>query len=382
MRKSHKILAVIIPAIAVVVVGAFGFAQVRGARANAVTCVTTDYYRDGHFLTAAVINPAGTYKGNHGVLDAGWCDIGVYYSAGHNGTVASVEIYDAVYFGVVNNGGNVNVMHARIHDIRDSAGFSGNQRGVGIYWVYESKAAGTIYGNLIWNYQKGGIVVNGHADYATIMHNTVTGQGPIDYIAQNGIQIGYGAHASVSYNSVSANSYTGAGQTDDGGIITIGGTCYGSTITPNTRVVGNTVDGNDIGIWLSEIDYNSSLGYCVPTHRATNAFVYRNTVSDDAITNTTGAITSAYQAGIAVQGTGDQLIQNVICGAGYATNATPPPYIYYIDDTFTNAVTESGNVEAASCDLSSAPTSAAATHAAGGAMPRASSKQAKLSVFK
>jgi hypothetical protein len=41
-----------------------------------------------------------------------------------------------------------------------------------------------------------------------VLGNTVTGQGPIDYIAQNGIQFSYGASALVKGNMVSGNSYT------------------------------------------------------------------------------------------------------------------------------------------------------------------------------
>ena len=42
----------------------------------------------------------------------------------------------------------------------------------------------------------------------TISDNTVTGDGPISYIAQNGIQVAYGATAIVKNNSSSENWYT------------------------------------------------------------------------------------------------------------------------------------------------------------------------------
>ena len=44
---------------------------------------------------------------------------------------------------------------------------------------------------------------------ATIRSNVVTGAGPVDYIAQNGIQIGFGGTGLIRGNTVSANSYTG-----------------------------------------------------------------------------------------------------------------------------------------------------------------------------
>ena len=55
-------------------------------------------------------------------------------------------------------------------------------------------------------YQKGGIVTNGSVA-ATIRNNTVTGDGRINYIAQNGIQVGFGATAVVKKNTSTDNYY-------------------------------------------------------------------------------------------------------------------------------------------------------------------------------
>jgi L-aminopeptidase/D-esterase-like protein len=41
-----------------------------------------------------------------------------------------------------------------------------------------------------------------------VQDNTVTGFGPVDYIAQNGIQISFGATAKVAGNVVTGNDYT------------------------------------------------------------------------------------------------------------------------------------------------------------------------------
>ena len=43
---------------------------------------------------------------------------------------------------------------------------------------------------------------------ATITGNTVTGDGPVTYIAQNGIQVGFGGSATVKDNSASGNDYS------------------------------------------------------------------------------------------------------------------------------------------------------------------------------
>ena len=69
-------------------------------------------------------------------------------------------------------------------------------------------ATGTLSGTTITNYQKNGVVVSGLGAAVTITGNTVTGQGPIAYIAQNGIQISFKATATIKGNTVSGNDYT------------------------------------------------------------------------------------------------------------------------------------------------------------------------------
>jgi hypothetical protein len=67
----------------------------------------------------------------------------------------------------------------------------------------------TISNNTVTNYMKNGITTNGAVN-ATITGNLVTGDGPITYTAQNGIQVGFGATAIVKSNTVSGNNYTPA----------------------------------------------------------------------------------------------------------------------------------------------------------------------------
>ncbi len=345
-KKRRIALLSIIPALALVVAGAVGVMVYR-AHANAPTCTATGFYRDSINLTAAVINPPGTYKGNHGVLDAGGCNIGVYYGPGSKGTVSGVSIFGANYFGVVNNGGKVTVTHDTIYNIGETP-LNGDQHGVSIYFAYASGATGTITYNKLYNYQKGGIVVDGTGDSANIQHNTVLGQGPVNYIAQNGIEVGLGANADIFSNYVSGNSYTGPNYASSGGILIFGGACYGDVYSLNVQVEHNTLIGNDVGIYDSQLQ-----GDCVtPPATVTKIYMYKNTIQNDAINNTTGWSPSppeAYQAGISDVGNFDHMIDNTICGAGYATNPTPPPYIYYIDDTDTTAPIEQGNVESPTC---------------------------------
>ncbi len=303
------------------------------SRASAATaCTLTGYYRDSHYLTAALINPSGVVSGE---VDATGCDIGVYYGAGATGTINNADIHNAVYYGVVNNGGVVTVENSSIHQIGDTP-LGGNQHGVGVYWVYDSGATGKITNNDIYNYQKGGIVVNGVGSSAEIRGNTVTGQGHVNYIAQNGIQIGYGATANVMGNTVSDNSYTGT-STVSGGIIVVGGPGYSDAYTVGVQIVGNTVTNNDIGVWLTNIDASGNS----PT-TLTNISVVNNTISSDGVFNNYGGF--GYQAGIADQGDNDKLIHNNISGVGYTPNNVN--YLIQIDadSSFTNNAKIHANV--------------------------------------
>lgn len=337
MKKRVFIVGGSVAGIALAGLGALAIGMaLRAPSASAATsCTATGYIRDGINLTAALINPSGTVSGD---VDASGCNIGVYYSAGVTGTVKGANIHNANYFGVVNNGGAVTVENSRIHDIGESP-LNGDQHGVAVYWVYGSAATGAITNNTIWNYQKGGIVVNGVGSSASVSGNTVTGQGPVSYIAQNGIQIGYGATATVMRNTVSGNSYTGT-STVSGGIIVVGGPCpyyYGSAYTTDTQIVGNTVVNNDVGIWLTNLQADCA---SAPT-TATNIKVVNNTISNDAVTNGYG-----YQAGIADQGYNDKIIHNTISGAGYDPATSATAYLIQIDadSSFTNKAKIHANV--------------------------------------
>jgi len=298
-------------------------------------CAPTGFVRDGINLTAALINPRGVVSGD---VDATGCNIGVYYGTNAYGVVNNASIHSANYYGVVNNGAFVTVENSTIYDIGETP-LNGDQHGVGIYWAFQSNAHGDITGNVLWNYQKGGIVVNGPTATSNIANNTVIGQGPVNYIAQNGIQVGYGAQSNVTGNMVTGNSYTGAGLTASGGIILVGGDCYGGP-TVNKAVIGqNIVVANDIGVWFSNLDAN-----CNPVSTPTRDVALKNTIRDNAVSNTTGdGATQGYQAGVSDQGDQDEILSNSICGIGYTSASTPTAALFTIDVTATNNPVVKGN---------------------------------------
>ena len=309
--------------------------------AAAASCTETGFIRDSINLTAAQIGGNVT-----GSLDAGGCNIGVYYDNTTSGNVTGADIFGANYFGVLVNGDvgavAVNVTGSTIHNIGEQLGFNGTQHGNAIYYrAFGGSASGTISGNTITAYQKGGITTNGNVS-ATITNNTVTGQGPVSYIAQNGIQVAYGAKATVTGNTVSNNAYTGASLDDSAGILVVGGPAFEvigcpspCPYTVNLTIAKNTLTGNDVGIWLFNADASSN----APTTKTNNTVKF-NTISNGAVTNTSGYTLSpacGYQAGIADNGKKDLIVNNKISGFGYTAqvpdcSGSPiPAYLRFID---------------------------------------------------
>lgn len=304
-------------------------------------CTSTGYSG----LTAAIVNPSAVVSGP---VDASGCDIGVYFDG--DGHVENADISGALYYGVFVHGdatnASVDIIDSYIHDIGDSP-FNGNQRGVGIYYrafFSAGTATGRISGNTIQQYQKGGIVANGPGTDVQVQDNTVTGLGPVGFIAQNGIQIGYGASASVMKNSVSENSYTGT-STVSGGIIVVGGPGYGTcpdgnacAYTTNTKVVQNVVTNNDVGVFLTNLAADGN----APT-TATNVKAVNNTVSSSALQNNYGGF--GYQAGISDVGNNDKLTGNRVSGDGYDPAVNTGAYTVFIDAdaSFTNRPKVHGN---------------------------------------
>jgi len=291
-------------------------------------CTPTGFVRDSINLTAALINP-GTV---HGDVDATGCNIGIYYGPGSHGKVELANVHGANYFGIVNNGGKVDIRASAISDIGEKP-FNGTQHGVAIYFAFNTAAKGDITDNYIWSYQKGGIVVNGPLASSNIQRNTVIGLGPVNFIAQNGIQAGFGADADVQQNTVSGNSYTGAGLTASGGILVVGGDCYGGNPQTNSKVQGNIALNNDVGAYLSNLDAS-----CNAVTTPTKNTVQLNVLLNNAFNNTTGnGPTQGYQAGISDQGSQDTIQNNEICGLGYKPPGTATTAAFAIDVSATNS---------------------------------------------
>jgi nitrous oxidase accessory protein NosD len=100
---------------------------------------------------------------------------------------------------------------------------NGVQRGVGIYvsHVFDGTVAHTVrvVGNDVFDYQKGGIVADEIGTVLEATDNTVTGAGPTGVIAQNGIQVSFGATSTLRRNTVTGHVYAGPQQASASGVI-------------------------------------------------------------------------------------------------------------------------------------------------------------------
>jgi hypothetical protein len=308
-------------ALAVVAIAAITALGAGSARA-AVTCTPTGFVRDAINLTAALINPGKVT----GTVDATGCNIGVYYGPGSKGQINKAEIFGSNYYGVVNNGGKVDVQNSNVHNIGEVP-FNGTQHGVGIYFAYDTGATGSIANNTVSAYQKGGIVVNGGSDSADIHNNTVTGLGRVNFIAGNGIQVAFGASGDVHNNTVTGNAYTGANNASSAGILVFGG-C--GDPTSKVDVHDNTLMNNDMGIYFA--NYNATCDAPSPT--PTKGDIHNNTISNDGVTNVSGfGSPTGYQAGINEIGNGDDIHNNTISGPGYAPENNVTAFVLPIDIT-------------------------------------------------
>jgi parallel beta-helix repeat protein len=103
------------------------------------------------------------------------------------------------------------VDNAAVRNMRLGPGLEGCQGGLGI--LVQSGGQGTasvlVQDTSVHAYQKNGITASGAATTLTARRNRVTGLGPTPHIAQNGIQVSFGATGSVENNTIANHVWTG-----------------------------------------------------------------------------------------------------------------------------------------------------------------------------
>ena len=272
---------------------------------------------DGRGFTITGVDPAGNHFHGAVVVNGGASasvkNLGVTVS----GLIDACDAGADRLRGIMFEGASGSITSSTVSNINQ--GPSGCQEGNAIevrnFGANLSTSRVNVSNNTITGYQKTGIVANGNVEVHA-SDNLVDGGGPVGYIARNGIQFGFGGSGSAMRNTVNGNSYSGT-STVSGGILVYGETgafCIG------VQIVQNTISGNDVGVFVSQLEDDSS-----PPLVATNTKVINNVISHASVTN--GYI---YQAGVSMAGNNDKIISNTISGAGYDP-ATLPGATFAID---------------------------------------------------
>jgi len=303
--------------------GSFIACMLCATHVSAATYTPTGFIRDAIDMTAALINPPGVVTGT---VDATGCNIGVYYDGGHNARVAA-DVFGSNYFGILvntDNGGasNITITGSVVHHIGEVP-HNGTQHGAGIYLRgFAGAIKGIIDSNWVFDYQKSGITANGSGVDVDITNNVVTGDGHVTFIAQNGIQMAFGASSNtIAGNYVYGNSFIGfpGDGSSSTGILIAGGPGVG-TCPPvnadcgydlNLVIRGNTLVANDVGVYVFNGDASGN-----PPATRTNVSVLNNIIYGDICYN------QSYQAGVTDVGNRDKIIGNTIYGPGYTACAS------------------------------------------------------------
>jgi hypothetical protein len=221
--------------------------------------------------------------------------------------------------GILFDGASGSITNNQISGVNQNQGVvaSGCQEGNSIEVRNFGSSATTVRvvidSNTITDYQKTGIVANGDVN-ATITDNSVTGTGPNLYIAQNGIQVGFGASGMVKDNGVAGNSYIGpfASSTSSAGVLIFGE--GPSQLCIGVQVMKNNLTGNDVGIFAAQYD-DATLSS--PPSSMTNLKLDQNTIDKGNAGN------AFYTAGVSDEGNNDKIINNSITGYTLAVDADP-----------------------------------------------------------
>jgi parallel beta-helix repeat protein len=235
---------------------------------------------------------------------------GLDFDASANGLAGCGED-TPLLMGVYFRGAGGRLERSRIHGVRLGDVDRACENGAAV--VVQStggRLRATISDNLIFDYQRSGLVANEVGTRVVVRRNTVTGDGPTPDQAQNGIQVGFGAIARIVRNVVQNNHTPSSGCMFDGGNLFFeanGGVIAGNTFTGNTagvlvtgsgnRIRNNTVDGFAAGA-AAGLDGISVFGS-------------RNVVTRNRVRNNS-------EAGIRVEGDGNRVLRNTVTGSSGA----------------------------------------------------------------
>lgn len=186
---------------------------------------------------------------------------------------------------LVGDGGSATIRNNTISDIRANP-VSGEQDGdaiqIGGFLPNGTETPGTalIENNRIVRYQKTGVVVFNEGSSAVVRDNVITGLGATTVIAQNGVEVSFGADATVTGNTISGNDFTPAGTESAGVYINQAGVVVVSRNKLDRNEVGVLAESQTAGLLISgnKITRSSQDGITLTASRF--VAVVNNDISD------------------------------------------------------------------------------------------------------
>jgi hypothetical protein len=108
---------------------------------------------------------------------------------------------------------------------------------------------GILKGVTVYGYQKNGVSAAGEGSTLSALNSIVTGAGATNQIAQNGIQVSYGASGTISKSAIRNNecNHASCGPDSQNSYQSAGVLLFGAAA--GTSVRSSTISGNDIGVY-------------------------------------------------------------------------------------------------------------------------------------
>jgi parallel beta-helix repeat protein len=170
---------------------------------------------------------------------------------------------DGIY---IVGGATANLTGVTINNIRPEplSGIQTGGRGILVGSTSLSQVGhATITDGTITKYETTGIQTGGNGTTVTVTGTTVTGVGPTSVNGQNGIVIGAGTSATIIDSTISGNQFTGR-YSGPNPITAV--QAFGILNLGSSSISGNTVTGNDLGI------YNRSTGTTISGNTVQDSF--------------------------------------------------------------------------------------------------------------
>ena len=151
--------------------------------------------------------------------------------------------YRFVGIGYSNAGGSIDTV--RVTGVRETP-INGNQHGNAIFAYANSGTARSlsVASTDVDDYQKNGMTLSGANLTVNVSGSKATGAGPVNFIAQNGIQLGFGAGGTIQNNETSGHDYTPATFAATGILL--------YQAAPGAIIRGNHIHDNMEGAFIQE----------------------------------------------------------------------------------------------------------------------------------